>query len=740
MPPVNRTRAGVLRILSTVFKMISDLTGSSIIMSPAVSKQPPRINIWIKNLTPQQVLDQVAVIGGLALEQKGNTIKVMTFEEYSRIYGVEKRVVTLVYANAKEVVNILKPFVAKEDQARIIPDESGNKVVLLVPKPLIDSLAKLIKAVDLPYENDVVEILKLQHQEALALVPALEEFLTEQVKGVERSSQSKATIKIPTDGIPLRRAGDRWLVSFMVEPALNVIVMRGLAKDIAQVIKLVQALDIQTNVKVKSYEVQFTNVLDVFETLETIVKEELQLHGKSGSRGGMLPRFRLSVSEQNNRIIVEGSTRDHQRVLSIIRAIDKPIPPGTGGIRVYRLENASAEEVATVLKDLIEDQVRGGKEQHAKQERSQKAGTKNAKTTKAATGASPRPKDSHLSSGDERQLSAGDILPPKISTAPEINAVIIRASYVEHEEFARIIEELDRPRDQVVLEVTLVTVRSDKSLDLGVDVGFGLRKFGSSDGEPIQQTGFTTFGVGAVDAETGAVRLASPAFGLNYSIFNIKDLSLVLRALKTVGDVRIASVPKILVENNADAYISQFNQEPYDTTSQGEDSTITSFGGFIDAGTELIVKPHIAEAGWLRLKYSISLSSFGTRNAQQEAANLPPPRRQTKTSGTVRIPEEHVVVLGGVKTTRKDNTVDSVPFLSDIPWLGELFKYRAKNEVHETLFIFIHPVVLRDPKFRDLLYLSEVDIGMAKLDQAKYPENPLKMILTPTGKPEVTGK
>ena len=44
--------------ITTVFKMISDLTGSSIIMSPAVSKQPPRINIWIKNLTPQQVLDQ----------------------------------------------------------------------------------------------------------------------------------------------------------------------------------------------------------------------------------------------------------------------------------------------------------------------------------------------------------------------------------------------------------------------------------------------------------------------------------------------------------------------------------------------------------------------------------------------------------------------------------------------------------------------------------------------------------
>ena len=100
------------------------------------------------------------------------------------------------------------------------------------------------------------------------MVPALEEFLTEQAKGVERSSQSKATAKIPTDGLKLTRAGDRWLVSFMVDPALNAIIVRGSAKDVAQVVKLVQSLYIQTNVKVKSYEVQFTNVQDVFETLE----------------------------------------------------------------------------------------------------------------------------------------------------------------------------------------------------------------------------------------------------------------------------------------------------------------------------------------------------------------------------------------------------------------------------------------------------------------------------------------
>ena len=699
--------------ITTVFRMISDLTGWSIIMSPEVSKRPPRINIWIKNLTPQQVLDQVATLGELAIERKGSTIKVMNFEEYSRIYGVEKRVVVLKYANATEIAKILKPFVAKEDQARVLPDEGGNKIVLLVPKPLIESLVKLIEAIDIPYERDIVRIVQLKHLEATILVPMLEDFLTKQAKGAGRTTRSKSGAPKTAVGFQLTRAGDSWLVNFMVESKLNVIVLRGLAKEVEQTRELITKLDISTDIKVKSYELQYTNAQETFDTLKEIVREEQRMRGRS--RHGVIPRLRLSVSEQNNRIIVEGSPKDQKRLSKIIAAIDQPLPAGTGGMRVYRLENTSADEVAKVLNDLVADKARGGRDRLARQKKSSKGNSNKDK-----------------SAGDD-QPTAGDILPPRISVAPEINAVIIRASSTEHEEFTQVIRELDKPRDQVVLEVTLVTVRSDKTLDIGIDVGFGSRDLGSGGGV---HTGFATFGVGAVDAQTGAVKMGAPALGLNYSIFNLQDLSLVIKALQTVGDVRIASIPKILVEDNAQASISQYNQEPYEVANQGGESTITSFGGFVDAGTSMVVRPHIAEAGWLRLQYSISLSSFGTRNSQQEIANLPPPRRETQTSGTVRIPEEHIVVLGGIKSTREDASEDSVPWLSDIPWLGELFKNRSRSKIHETLYIFIRPIVLRDPKFRDLLYLSEIDIKSAKLDNVRYPANPLKMFMSIATKKE----
>src|SRR4051812_43901660 len=67
--------------ITTVFKMVSDLTGWSIIMSPEVSKAPPKINLWIKNMSPEQVLDRLTSVAGLVIERNANTVEVSTFDE-----------------------------------------------------------------------------------------------------------------------------------------------------------------------------------------------------------------------------------------------------------------------------------------------------------------------------------------------------------------------------------------------------------------------------------------------------------------------------------------------------------------------------------------------------------------------------------------------------------------------------------------------------------------------------------
>jgi len=707
--------------ITTVFRMVSDMTGWTIVMAPEVSRQPPKINIWIKNLSPEEVLEQVTVMGGLAMKRDGATVRVMTFDEYARTYGVELRRIQINHASAKNIANALKPFAAKEDQARILADDQSNSLILLLPKPLIDSLAKLAQDLDVPYESDKIELVRLKHLQAPAIVPELEKFLTSSQTSLSRSGTAQQPGPPAASGPAETAAGAGYVLKFMIEPKLNVIVLRGSASDVARAVDLVSKLDVPCDLTIATYEFRYVNAEEVFKTVQDIMQE-----GNSGSRdiertgSTGVSRLRLSLAEQTNRIVAEGSSADHAKLAKLVAAIDVPLPPGTSATRVYRLTNATAAEVANVIASLIEDAA----EDRAARVATDEADEGPTSVKGHAPSAKRSPGDSSPRAPDITPAAAeapGMALPARVTAVPEINAIVIRASAAEHEELASVIKEMDKPRDQVILEVTVVTVRADTSFQLGVELG----RVGLDD--PTQRIGFTAFGIGTPDPTTGVVRTSEPPpLGLNLAMFNAADFSLVLNVLKTVGDVRVTSAPKILVQDNVTAMISQLNQEPYESVSQGESSTLTSFGGFVDAGTQLTVNPHISQENWVRIDYEVLMSTFGQRTAQQLASNLPPPKRETRAVGTVRVPAEHVVVLGGLVGDRQEKSVDSVPLLGDIPLVGALFRRRSSSSIKETMYIFIRPVILRDPSFQDLIYLSDKDIREARLKRDEYPTNPLK--------------
>ena len=115
-----------------------------------------------------------------------------------------------------------------------------------------------------------------------------------------------------------------------------------------------------------------TRTPEVYKTLQSIVVEQSRGASGIGSGAGAgsaesfsegtggrgNARLKVAESEQNNEIVVEGSPQDHARLAKIIAVIDKPLVAGAGTIRVYRLENASADEVAKVILEVIEG--RGG--------------------------------------------------------------------------------------------------------------------------------------------------------------------------------------------------------------------------------------------------------------------------------------------------------------------------------------------------------------------------------------------
>jgi len=714
--------------ITTIFKMISDLTGWSILMSPEVTRQPPKINLWIKNTPAERVLNQVVELAGLVAHRQDNTVTVMTYEEYCRQFGVDKTVLPLRNAKARDLAALLKPLVEKEGQSRILPDERSNQVVLLVPKPLLGSLEKLVASMDVPLEatGDTIRVIPLRYVEAASLTPLLEQFLTQTSKGAvgaspaaaPRSAEAaRAATSAPVEeasgtGSPVG-AGSNYSLRFLCEGRLNVIVLRGPAQEVETACRLVADLDVPGDVRAVSYTLTHADPLEAFEALEAMFGDR----DKSS-------RFRLALSESNSKIVAYGSPADHQRVAEMIQAIDKPLPE-SGGIKVYRLENATAAEVARVIQDLL------GLGASSSSSSSRATGLRPAlapptggvqrvasSPQQSNRPAEPSPSPAPPAGRGGEQASAREI-PPSVIASPEINAVIVQASAVRQEELGRLIAELDRPRDQVVLEVTLVSVRSTDGFHLGLELAGAC-----VNDQGVDQITFTHFGIGQTDTATGRKRLAAdPLTGLNFAIFNSDDLALVLQALRSVGDTRITSSPKILVEDNSPAQISQISQEPFEVTDQGQTTTTTSFGGFVDAGTVLTVTPHLSREDWLRLAYEVTFSAFGARTN----AKLPPPRLQNTVNGTVRVPAEHTVVLGGMVSTRTEKTLEGVPWLMDIPLLGELFRKRDNDNNKETLFVFIRPVLLREASFEDLICLSKDDLRQAGIHPPGEPMNPIQL-------------
>ena len=109
-------------------------------------------------------------------------------------------------------------------------------------------------------------------------------------------------------------------------------------------------------------------------------------------------------------------------------------------------------------------------------------------------------------------------------------------------------------------------------------------------------------------------------------------------------------------------------------------------------------------------------SSFQTLRRRRALQGSPPPRDRNTLTGSVTVPSNATIVLGGITVEDTRDTVIKVPFLGDIPILGELFKSTNKISNQSKLYVFLTPRIMQDPNFNDLKLFSqgpqgEMDIG-----------------------------
>ena len=293
---------------------------------------------------------------------------------------------------------------------------------------------------------------------------------------------------------------------------------------------------------------------------------------------------------------------------------------------------------------------------------------------------------------------------------------------------------MDRPKPQVLIKVVFLEVQHNDSLDIGIEGNWG-----KGIGNSMTGTVANVFGVNGLNTLTKnfnavgpapivpALTAASPGAGL-YQILG-RDFQATLRAIAQAGKAQLLSRPSILARDRQPATIQVGQNVPLITGVN-----FTTFGNQINTvtytpvGIILRVTPYITPDGMIQMIVSPSTSSLDPTLSVPIAAGVNAPVIDIRSADTVAItPDGQTVVIGGLMTSDKSSSQSKIPFLGDIPLLGNLFKRQTKSGTKSELLIFLTPHIIRTPV--QLASVSEREQGQNPLIQKSVSESELDRFL-----------
>ena len=277
-----------------------------------------------------------------------------------------------------------------------------------------------------------------------------------------------------------------------------------------------------------------------------------------------------------------------------------------------------------------------------------------------------------------------------------------------------LVSQLDRPVDQVVIEARIVIATESFARELGAkfgingatgkpgdrsSVGFGsTTDISGGNAEerannvgPDNPRGLGTYGKG-LNVNLPSSLAGAGSFAL--SILNAGYLlDVELSALQTEGRGEVISNPRVVTSNQKEAVITQGREIGYITVTGGQSNNVPTVQ-FKEALLQLKVTPTITNDG------RVFLNMFVTKNEQDGRIDLGafgfvPTIARREVNTAVLVDDGQTVVIGGVYEFKDQNDVSKIPFLGDIPFLGNLFKRKTRTKEKAELLVFVTPKILK---------------------------------------------
>ena len=279
---------------------------------------------------------------------------------------------------------------------------------------------------------------------------------------------------------------------------------------------------------------------------------------------------------------------------------------------------------------------------------------------------------------------------------PATNTLIITDIQSVIQKFSKLIDELDVPSRQVMVEARIVEASDTFSRDLGVKFGFSRAARTAWGSDWSNALNNRNKGVGA-EGSTGLSQLLNPNVSLpaSSSVGSIAvvraissgALGLELTASEQEGRSKTISTPRVLTQDRQEAEIKQGYQIPY--TTRDSDGGITT--SFKDAVMSLKVLPRITPDNKVIMDITINKDTPDTAYNSSEGE---PSIRTQSVKTQAMIEDGGTLVVGGVYQEVYGNSLKKVPVLGDLPVLGNLFKSRSRRNERNELLFFITPRIM----------------------------------------------
>jgi type II secretory pathway component GspD/PulD (secretin) len=619
-------------------------------------------------------------------------------EPLTRVFRLKNSVPT-------KLAELLRPTMSQSGASVVPVDDQGILIVTDIVEN-IRRVAQMIELLDSGKPRIDVRFVDVEHVKAEELSEKLAGLLEARAKALGQSEDDATGIEIS------------------VEQRTNQLILIGDAVGIAQAEELLKYLDTALPTVTQTFLMRHSSP----EQLDSVLRQILK--GRT-----VRPPYESRI--EGSTLIIESSQEMIQLAEEIRIQIDtREAPAEQSPIRFYKIKNVPAEELLSTVQSIFTGEIQPRRRSLPERRRTSADAFLPGPNYPPLFGGgyigpyTPIPQTPALRIPTVDPL-ANDVLPESIfpdSVADEgdrtsstnlsseligdaqvtvdvhTNTLIVVAKPEVQRIYASLIEQLDERRPQVLVEAKIVIIDTSNDFTLGVEVSGGDRTGGR------RAFAFTSYGFSEVDPVSGALEIV-PGVGFNGALVDPSTADVVVRALTTHRRARVLSSPKILVNDNAEGELTSVLEIPFTSVNASNTVATTSFAGFAEAGTTITVTPTISDDNYMQMDYTITLNTFTGDGSD----GVPPPRQTNEVRSRVTVPDGYTVIVGGLTNKNTVHNYRGIPYLEKIPIVRHLTGTTSNSWDQTSLFVFLRPIILRDDKFKDLMYVSDQELKDACL-------------------------